>query len=207
MTRNEKTQNIVMTAMMICLILVATFSIRIPSPFTQGYVHLGDAMIFLSVLLLGKKGGALASGFGSALADVMGGYAAYAPWTLVIKALMAYIMGSFIEVSLKKEKKHIIIGNLSLGEIIGMIIAGVEMVIGYAIVDGVFAGNMLSGVLGIPFNIGQFAVGAVLACILAMALYKTPARKYFAYRLFASPEYLLAEKKYIQCNKENRQDD
>ena len=50
-------------------------------------------MIFLSVLLLGKKGGALAAGLGSALADVLGGYAAYAPWTLLIKALMAIIMG------------------------------------------------------------------------------------------------------------------
>lgn len=55
MTRNEKTNRLVMTAMMICLVLVATFSIRIPSPFTQGYVHLGDTMVFLSVLLLGKK--------------------------------------------------------------------------------------------------------------------------------------------------------
>lgn len=76
MTRNEKTNRLVMTAMMICLVLVATFSIRIPSPFTQGYVHLGDTMVFLSVLLLGKKSGALAAGLGSGLADILGGYAA-----------------------------------------------------------------------------------------------------------------------------------
>ena len=183
MERREKTNTLVMTAMMMCLVLVATLTIRIPSPFTQGYVHLGDTMIFLSVLLLGKKGGAVASGFGSALADVLGGYAVYAPWTFLIKALMAFIMGAFLEASLKKEKRHIMIGSVSLTEIIGMILAGMEMVMGYALVDGVFAGNILSGFLGVPFNIGQFAVGMVLATILAMALYKTGAKKYFVYRI------------------------
>lgn len=183
MTRSEKTNKLVLTALMMCLVLVATISIRIPSPFTQGYVHLGDTMIFLSVLLLGKKGGTVAAGIGSALADILGGYAMYAIWTLIVKGLMALIMGVFIEATVKKNKKHIKIGNVPLFEIIGMFLAGVEMVIGYAIVDGVFAGNLLTGFLGAPFNVGQFVVGLVLATILAMALYKTPARKLFAYRL------------------------
>ena len=64
-----------------------------------------------------------------------------------------------------------------------MVIAGIEMVIGYAVVDGVLAGNMISGLLGAPFNVAQFTVGLILAVILAMALYKTPARKLFAYRI------------------------
>ncbi len=183
MTTNEKTNKLVLTALMICLVLLATYIIKIPSPFTQGYVHLGDTMIFLSVLLLGKKGGAAASGLGSALADLMGGYAAYAPWTFIIKGAMAFIMGVFIEMMTKKKKHHVKIGNVPLVEIVGMVIAGIVMVVGYAIVDGVFAGNILAGFLGAPFNIGQFTVGLVLATILAMALYKTPAKKQFAYRL------------------------
>ncbi len=183
MVRNEKTYKLVLTALMTCLVLVATISIRIPSPFTQGYVHLGDSMIFLSVLLLGKKGGSVAAGLGSALADIMGGYAMYSIWTLIIKALMAFIMGIFIEAATKKEKKHIKLGNMPLIEIVGMVIAGIEMVIGYAVVDGVFAGNLLSGFLGAPFNVAQFTVGLVLATVLAMALYKTPAKKFFAYRI------------------------
>ena len=58
MSNNDKTSKLVLTALMVCLVLLATYIIKIPSPFTQGYVHLGDTMIFLSVLLLGKKGGA-----------------------------------------------------------------------------------------------------------------------------------------------------
>ena len=92
-------------------------------------------------------------------------------------------MGVFIEGCIKKEKHHIKIGSVPLVEIIGMVIAGIEMVIGYALVDGFLAGNLLTGFLGAPFNVAQFAVGLVLATLLAMALYKTPAKKYFAYRL------------------------
>ncbi len=183
MNKTEKTNKLVLTALMVCLVLLATYVIRIPSPFTQGYVHLGDTMIFLSVLLLGKKGGAVAAGLGSGLADLLGGYAVYAPWTFLIKGLMALVMGIFIEVATKKQKTNLKIGKLAVIEIIGMVLAGIEMVIGYAIVDGVLSGNMMSGLLGIPFNIGQFTVGLVLATALAMSLYKTPANKFFAYRL------------------------
>ena len=49
---NDKTGRLVLTALMACLVLLATYMIRIPSPFTQGYIHLGDTMIFLSVLVL-----------------------------------------------------------------------------------------------------------------------------------------------------------
>ena len=88
MRTSDKTNTIVMTAMMLCLVLVTTYTFKIPTPF-QGYVHLGDAMIFLSVLIVGKKYGAVAAAFGSALADLLGGYVAFAPWTFVIKGLMA----------------------------------------------------------------------------------------------------------------------
>lgn len=181
--RDEKTNRLVLMALMTCLVLVATMSIRIPSPFTQGYVHLGDSMIFLSVLLLGKKGGALASGLGSGLADLLGGYGMYAPWTLLIKGLMAFIMGAFLEAMMKQEKKRMKIFAFPLIELAGMVLAGIEMVIGYGLVDGFFAGNLLAGFLGAPMNVGQFAVGMILASLLATALYRTPARKIFAYRL------------------------
>ena len=55
------------------------------------------------------------------------------------------------------------------------------MVAGYCIVDGVLAGNMAAGMIGVPANIGQFAVGMVLASALAAALCKTPAKRWFAY--------------------------
>lgn len=182
MKRTEKTYTIVMTAMMTCLVLLTTYTFKIPTPF-QGYVHLGDAMIFLSVLTVGKKNGAFAAGVGSAMADLLGGYVAFAPWTLVIKALMAFVMGIFIDAMTKKQRKTIKLAGVPLIEIVGMIIAGAVMVLGYGVADAVLAGNIWTGILSMPANCGQFAAGVIIASILAAALYKTPAKRYFTYRL------------------------
>ena len=70
-----RTNKLVFTALMTCLVLLGTILFRIPIPMTQGYVHLGDAMIYIGVLLLGKKYGAVAAALGSSLGDVLGGFA------------------------------------------------------------------------------------------------------------------------------------
>lgn len=180
MQTNKHTSKIVLSALMMCIIMVAIMFIKIPIPFTQGYVHPGDAMIFLAVLVLGWKYGAAAAAFGGMLGDVMGGFAAWAPWTFCIKGIMAVIMGLIIEAVMRKERSR---GFMLAIMIVGMVIAGAFMTAGYYVAEGVMYGNWVAPVIGIPWNIGQFAVGMVLALILAEALCKTPAKKYFTYRL------------------------
>lgn len=102
MRNTTRTANLVMTALMIGIIIVSIMFIRIPIPGTQGYVHLGDAMIFLSVLILGWKNGAMAAAIGGALGDIMGGAPVWAPWTFVIKGVMAIILGMFLNAAIKK---------------------------------------------------------------------------------------------------------
>ena len=92
-----RTNKLVFTALMTCLVLLGTILFRIPIPMTQGYVHLGDAMIYIGVLLLGKKHGAVAAALGSSLGDVLGGFAFWAPWSFIIKFAMAFVAGSLIE--------------------------------------------------------------------------------------------------------------
>lgn len=180
MQTNKNTIKIVLTALMMCLIMVAIMFIKIPIPFTQGYVHPGDAMIFLAVLVLGWKYGAAAAAFGGMLGDVMGGFAAWAPWTFCIKGIMAIILGLIIEAAMRKERKR---GFMLAIMIVGMVIAGAFMTAGYYIAEGVMYGNWVAPAIGVPWNVGQFAVGMVLALVLAEALCKTPAKKYFTYRL------------------------
>lgn len=179
MQRTNKTMNLVMTALMIGLIMVSIMFIKIPIPFTQGYVHLGDAMAFLAVLLLGWGYGAVAVALGACLGDLLGGAALWAPWSLVIRALMAIAMGLFIAASDKKGTRSI--AGFPLMQIVGMLIGGIIMVAGYYFAEGVMYGNWIVPLLGIPWNIGQFAVGMVIAGLLSSALYKTSARKYFYY--------------------------
>lgn len=97
MAPREKTNKLILTGLLMALTTVATMAIAIPVPFTNGYIHLGDSMIFVSVLVLGWRYGAIAAGVGSAMADVFLGYVHWAPWTLVIKGLMAVLMGLLIE--------------------------------------------------------------------------------------------------------------
>ena len=63
-----KTKKLVLTALFTALILCATLLIQIPLPF--GYVHLGDGFVLLSTFILGPFLGSVASGLGSALADL-----------------------------------------------------------------------------------------------------------------------------------------
>lgn len=180
MNTKNNTSKIVLCGLMMCLIMVAILFIRIPIPFTQGYVHPGDAMIFLAVLILGWKYGAVAAAFGGMLGDVLGGFAAWAPWTFCIKGIMAIIMGLIIEAAFKKagaSRTRIIIM-----EIVAMVLAGIVMTAGYYVAEGIMYGNWITAAIGIPWNIGQFALGMVLALLLAGALGKTSAKAYFAYR-------------------------
>ena len=116
----------------------------------------------------------------------MGGFAAWAPWTFGIKGIMAIILGLIIEMAFRKEGRSR--NSVMAFIIIGMVIAGAFMTAGYYVAEGIMYGNWVVAALGIPWNIGQFVVGMVLALIIAEALLKTPAKKYFTYRLPAKNE-------------------
>ncbi|MEG1583604.1 MAG: ECF transporter S component [Anaerovorax sp.] len=113
MIQDNKTQKIILTGLMTAVITVCTMVIAIPVPFTNGYIHLGDSMIFVAVLILGWKYGAFAAGVGSALADLFLGYVHYVPWTLCIKGMMAIVMGLIIEKCMEN-KRNIIVSSIAM---------------------------------------------------------------------------------------------
>jgi uncharacterized membrane protein len=151
------TSKLVYASLMTCLIMLGTMLFRIPIPMTQGYVHLGDAMIYIGVLILGKKQGALAAALGSALGDIIGGFAFWAPWTFVIKFAMAYVAGSQIK---------------KMPRVVPMIAGGLIMCMGYLIAERVMYGSWALAATGLPWNIGQFAVGIAVALVAKPLLKK-----------------------------------
>ena len=64
-----------------------------------------------------------------------------------------------------------------------MILAGLFMTGGYYLAEGIMYGNWAVAILGIPWNIAQFAVGAALAVALNRALAKTSLRSHMAYAM------------------------
>jgi uncharacterized membrane protein len=73
-------------------VMVITMLIKIPLP-SKGYFNFGDIAVVFSGLFLGWRGGALAGGIGSALADVLGGFPLFAPITLIAKGLEGLLSG------------------------------------------------------------------------------------------------------------------
>lgn len=161
---NRRTESVVLTALMISLVLVGTILLRIPVPMTQGYVHLGDAMIYLGVLLLGRRNGIIAASVGSALGDIIGGYGFWAPWSLVIKGLMALTVAVVIGASVRDS-------SLSR-RIIAMTAGGAVMCAGYFAAESVIYGSMASAAIAVPWNAAQAAVGILISLLIAGRLEK-----------------------------------
>ena len=174
-TEMKKTNELVLTAMFMCMIILAQIVIRLPIPGTGGYVHLADAVVYLSVIYLGHKNGALAAGLGSAMGDVIGGFAVWAPWTFVIKGGMALIFGllaekasaraTYAEGESSPRRKLAAYAKLP-----AMVIAGLFMVVAYFGAETIMYGNPGAAVLGVPWNIAQFVVGIVVADAMQHAL-------------------------------------
>ena len=90
----NKLVKLVFTSLFAALVCVSTMMIKIPTS-TNGYVHLGDAMVLLSGFLLGPLYGVIAAAIGSMFADVFGSYFIYAPATFIIKGMTA-LLGYFV---------------------------------------------------------------------------------------------------------------
>lgn len=153
-----KTKNLTKTAIMSSLICVATYLFKIPS--MNGYTHLGDSMIFISVLILGWRKGALAGGIGAALADLLGGYIQWILPTFFIKLSMAMIMGLIVEKLLPK---------LKYGWMIGAITGGIFQVIAYTLVKIPLIG-LAYAISSLPALTIQTISSIVIASVLVSTL-------------------------------------
>lgn len=150
-----------MTAVMAALIFAATYAVRIPNPMTGGYSHLGDCMIFLGVLILGRKYGALAAAVGGALSDLLAGAAVWVLPTFCIKFIMAFIMGSVI----------IALQNRKHADLIGAVLGGLFQIIAYTLAKVVLIGWKVA-ILSVPNVSIQTAVGIILFLVLSRLLAK-----------------------------------
>ncbi|MBR3836025.1 MAG: TIGR04002 family protein [Clostridia bacterium] len=79
-------QHTVLASLLTALITVLTFYVKIPAH--NGYIHLGDAVIYLAATLLPAPLAMVCSGLGGMFADLFGGYTLYIIPTLIIKMLL-----------------------------------------------------------------------------------------------------------------------
>jgi len=160
---NNKTHNMVLNALMIALVCIGTMIIQIPMPSTNGYVNIGDSMIFVTSIVFGPVSGMIAGGIGSSLADILSGYSQWAIFTLIIKGLEGYIVGAIVRKSATK-------GKSMIASIIGSII----MISGYYLAGGILEGSFIVSLHSIPGNVVQGIASILIGVPLAISLSKIP---------------------------------
>ncbi|WP_430350426.1 ECF transporter S component [Thermoanaerobacterium thermosaccharolyticum] len=163
--REKDFKRLVYIALMTALITVGTMVIQIPTPYTKGYVNIGDSFIFLSASILGPFAGFISGGVGSALADLLSGYVVWAPWTFVIKGLEGLIAALLWR---RKSTKYFI-------RIAVFILAAIWMVFGYYIGGAVMYG-FKAALADVPGNIIQGIGSVIIGSILVESLSRI---KYF----------------------------
>ncbi len=170
MKQNHRVLQLCETAVFAALIFVATLLFKIPTP--VGYTHLGDCLIFVSVLMLGVRCGACAGALGAAFADIAGGFAVWAVPTLIAKVLMAAIMGSVLNAMIKHSRGR-------MGWVLGALLGGATQCAVYTITR-VFLYGTAVAMARLPFVASQTLIGIALAFVLTEALQKTSLRSHFS---------------------------
>ena len=165
----NKIHDLTMLGLLTALVAVSTMIIKVPVISTEGYIHLGDSMIFLAALLFGRKKGAIGAGVGSALADLLLGYTHWIIPTLIIKYIMGYGAGLIAD----NESDSL----LNFRNVSALVFGASWMVFGYFVAGGIMKGSFLVSATSIPANLIQGFGGALIFIPIGMALKKT---KYFS---------------------------
>jgi len=156
MNTSGRLRDLTWTALFVALVAVATIVIQIPTIATGGFINVGDTMIFVAALVGGPQMGLIAGGLGSALADVLTGYAHWAPWTLVIKGIEGSIVGV---IAYRSYRRH---GPLHHRTLLGMGVAALWMVFGYYVAGGVMRG-FAAALSAVPADLVQGLGSIVIA--------------------------------------------
>ncbi len=146
-------------ALLIAITTVFTIAVRVPVPATQGYVNLSDVAITFVSLAFGPWAGMVAGGLGAALADLFGGYAQFAPLSLLAHGLEGLVIG------LVAGRSHSVPRM-----ILGCIAGGACMVGVYFLGEGIFLTGWPNALAEVPLNAFQALVGAVAGIPLVLAV-------------------------------------
>lgn len=146
---------ITVSAMLSALIFAATFLVKVPLP--VGYVHVGDGIVFIASAILPAPYAMVSAAIGVGLADLCSGYAIYIPATVLIRILTVFCFS---------RAKAL----LSWRNVIGLAISIIICAVGYWAFEAIFVYESgIAALAGIPFNIAQSTLGAVIYIVVSKA--------------------------------------
>lgn len=162
--KQKRAYRIASIAILTAITTVFTMIIRIPVTPTRGYINLGDVAVFFTALTFGPFSALAAGGLGTALADILGGYAQWAPITFFAHGIQGLLIGLIFK-GVKKETLPGLVTGLVLSFLAGtLVMAG-----SYFLTGGLLYG-FGAAAAEIPGNILQNTAGILLGTPLYFAV-------------------------------------
>ena len=159
MQKKSSLRLLVLTALFGAMIFAVTaYILHIPTPATGGYIHLGDALVYLAASILPVPNAVAAAAIGEALSDALTGSAVYAVPTFLIKAAMVFCFTSAGARILTKRN------------VLACVAAGLICIGGYYFTEVTLLHSFMAPVAEIPGNIVQASASAVIYLLLGRAL-------------------------------------
>ena len=155
---NKKIKNMCLAGIFTAAVFVFTAYLHIP--IHTGYIHVGDAFIYIAACLLPTPYAVFVGAGGALLADCLTGYAIWAPGSLIIKAAAVFFFS--------RKSKNII----TLHNILALIPAWVLCIGGYYLYEAVITGNFAAPAAGILGNVIQCAFSTIIFVILGIVVDK-----------------------------------
>ena len=145
------------------LVFVITAYLHIPTH--NGYVHCGDGIIFIAASILPMPYSIIVGALGGMLADLLTGFAIWAPGSLIIKGLLAILFAS-------KAKKIITKRNLIM-----LVPAALISAVGYYLYEALITDSFIAPLSGIPASLVQAAASSIVYVVVGVAMDKYEVKK------------------------------
>lgn len=168
---SQQIREMVQVALMTAITYLSASFLQIPYGM-GGVVHLGDTVIFITAMLFGTRQAAISGAIAMTMFDGFSSYAAYAPYTLVIKAVMALILGLIANSGNAR-------GNSIAKNLVGVILAGAWGVAGYFGAEVIMYQNILAASANMLGNVIQVTASGAIALLILPVLKRA---KYFGNR-------------------------
>lgn len=157
---HQKMIHITTTALFAALICITTaYIFHIPIGLNGGYIHIGDALVYLAAAILPAPYAMAAAALGGAIADIM---------TAPVWAFATLIIKMLITVPFTSRKDKI----LNIQNIIAIFAASVISIVGYYLAEVILFGSWVAVIPSITGSIIQAIGSGVLFVICGHALDK-----------------------------------
>ena len=157
----NKQKTLVTAGMLAAVIALLTFTFHIPTH--NGYIHCGDAAIYLAAAILPTPYAMAAAAIGGAMADLLAGYTGYVLPTFLIKAMLALC---FAKVGGAKGMPMV-----SIRKVMATIGCAVITIIGYWLTAVILYGGFgTQFLLTAPGNVIQATASALLYFAIAATM-------------------------------------